>query len=207
MSPNATRNNLAFCLGHYSLLRGDNVRKLQLSDIYIEEWDNEASDHPCVVLHLQTRAGKTNKFAKLHQHGIMRAKEPIVCAHAALAADCFYRYHLQGDPFPDVSRTVSPATRGQQGLEPQVLRVQPETSTSRREQRDIPHFEIPETSEDEDEQQEAEDHQDSYTTELVQGDSRIDQSEADLWFNHQVVKGKSKSACSSSIIDWSSQCF
>ena len=73
------------------------------------------------IIMLQTREGKTNHFAKVQQHGIMRHVNVHTCAHSALALDFYYRYHIQFDPFPDVlampiPHTIAPAVRAAQSI-------------------------------------------------------------------------------------------
>lgn len=105
----------------------------------------------------------------------MRAKEVSVCAHAALAADFFYRYHIQKDTFPDVSLVNAPMERAQQILPPGVLGRPARGETANLDAQ----AGEPDTS-DVDEETSGDDEDDEVEPEAIQ------------WYNHQLVKGRNR---------------
>ena len=85
------RDALAHVIGIYALLRGDNQRMLELSDLHSLVWDGEgASDMTCVVMLL--REGKTNKEGKVQYAAFARNKNVFLCGVSLMALYFFARY-------------------------------------------------------------------------------------------------------------------
>ena len=111
------RNNLCFLISHSTLLRGDNIRRLELADLFCIKLANENNAeiltyivdksklYSRIVLniseqHLLIHSAKTIKDGEKNFTFSMRNKLPEFCALGALGFYFFYRWHLSGESFP-----------------------------------------------------------------------------------------------------------
>lgn len=88
--------------GFYTLARGENLRMVQLADIF-HEVDNESSaeaESPLAGLYILTDKSKTNKTGKKQTVGVIRHRDVEVCGVGALAFYLFERFHISNSPFP-----------------------------------------------------------------------------------------------------------
>ncbi|GAA5976970.1 hypothetical protein JCM10908_005696 [Rhodotorula pacifica] len=92
----ALRDRLAFCLAHYGLMRGDNVRKLELADLFSIQLEQEGPNGATAVV-LLLNHGKTNQTGRTEYAGFLRNKEVALCPVGALAIYLFARFHLSGE--------------------------------------------------------------------------------------------------------------
>jgi hypothetical protein len=101
--PVAIRNRLLFLLPHFSVCRGENVRSLQLPDLFYLKLDSEGYS-VCYAVVLIMSQGKRNQFGKKEFGAFIRNKNVLVCPMGALATFFFVRYHIQNVPFPTMWR-------------------------------------------------------------------------------------------------------
>ncbi|ETP36757.1 hypothetical protein F442_15373 [Phytophthora nicotianae P10297] len=99
-SGTSLRNLLAFLLSHYALMRGESVRMLELADLHSIPLEN-AGYNPCRALVMVMRQGKTNQVGRVEVGACMRHKNVRVCGHGMLAIYLFWRWHVDGEKFPD----------------------------------------------------------------------------------------------------------
>ncbi|OWZ10648.1 hypothetical protein PHMEG_00016466 [Phytophthora megakarya] len=64
------RGRAAFLISHYGLLRGENVRDLELADMFSQPLDKKGFQ-PCIALVLLIQHGKTNTYGKLQHCGFI----------------------------------------------------------------------------------------------------------------------------------------
>ncbi|POM81218.1 Hypothetical protein PHPALM_844 [Phytophthora palmivora] len=93
------RGRAAFLVSHYGLLRGENIRDLELADMFSQKLDGEGFQ-PSTALVLLIQHGKTNTYGKLQHVGFMRNKNVHVCPIGAIAFYLFERFHVDLEPFP-----------------------------------------------------------------------------------------------------------
>ncbi|OWZ17641.1 hypothetical protein PHMEG_0008395 [Phytophthora megakarya] len=96
---NDIRGRAAFLVSHYGLLRGENIRDLELADMFSQELDREMY-LTCIALVLLIQHGKTNTFGKLQHVGFIRNKDVHLCPVGAVAFYLFERFHVDSEPFP-----------------------------------------------------------------------------------------------------------
>ncbi|KAE8246728.1 hypothetical protein A4X13_0g5650 [Tilletia indica] len=96
----ALRDCVCFLLSHFALLRGDDLRPIELADIHHLDMRNEGpGDRFAVMLLLQH--GKTNKHGRVEFGSFMRNKDAAICPVAFLSIYLFSRFHVLGLPTPD----------------------------------------------------------------------------------------------------------
>jgi len=93
------RGRAAFLVSHFGLLRGENVRDLELADMFSQPLDKEGFQ-PCTAMVLLIQHGKTNTYGKLQHCGFMRNKNVHLCPIGAVAFYLFERFHVTLEPFP-----------------------------------------------------------------------------------------------------------
>lgn len=98
---NNLRGRACFLLSHYGLLRGENIRELELADMFSQPLGGEGFSE-CTALVLLIQHGKTNQYGKLQHVGYMRNKDVRVCPVGAAAMYLFERFHLDKECFPDL---------------------------------------------------------------------------------------------------------
>ena len=95
-----------FLIRHYTLLRGDNTRIMDLPDLITIELQKEGPT-PCHLLVLTCSKSKTNQFGKVEYAAAMRNKDVYMCPLSGLAFYLFYRWHLTGESFPSFTTRSS----------------------------------------------------------------------------------------------------
>jgi len=65
-------------LGHYMLTRGGNRREIEISDLFIFEFEGEGLTR-CMPLIFTTCAGKKNQHGQLETIDALQHKKPLVC--------------------------------------------------------------------------------------------------------------------------------
>jgi hypothetical protein len=82
--------------------RGDNVRSAELPDLFAVPLDDVPQQHECVMLLMER--SKTNQEGELEYAGMLRHKDAEKCPVQAIAFYFFYRFHMSGESFPDMSQ-------------------------------------------------------------------------------------------------------
>lgn len=80
------------------LLRGEDVRGLQLPDLFTIQMTEGPT--PCWPMIIMKSHGKTNQFGHIEYMGVMRHKEPLLCTVSQTAFYFFYRWNITGEPVP-----------------------------------------------------------------------------------------------------------
>lgn len=93
------RGRACYFLSHYGLLRGKNVRELELADMLAQPFDGEGFSE-CIALVLLIHHGKTNQNEKLQHVGYMRNKDVRVCPVGVVAVYLFERSHVDTECLP-----------------------------------------------------------------------------------------------------------
>jgi hypothetical protein len=106
MERNDIRGRACFLLSHYGLLRGENIRGLELADMFSQALDGEGFSES-IALVLLIQHGKTNQFGKMQHVGYMRNKEAKLCPVGAAAMYLFERFHVDNEPFPDMTTSAT----------------------------------------------------------------------------------------------------
>ena len=99
LTVNDLRGRAAFLVSHFGLLRGENVRDLELADMFSQELDKEGFQ-TCTALVLLIKHGKTNTFGKMQHMGFMRNKNVNLCSRRSCGI-VFLRaisYHIGASP-------------------------------------------------------------------------------------------------------------
>jgi hypothetical protein len=96
------RNRAMFLVSHFGLMRGDNIRKLELADMFSINFENEGVT-PCLALVLVLSHGKTNRFYKIEYAPMIRNKHVEICPIGSLALWFFERFHIQDEPPPNLT--------------------------------------------------------------------------------------------------------
>ncbi|KAE8189287.1 hypothetical protein A4X06_0g7249 [Tilletia controversa] len=94
------RDCVCFLLSHFALLRGDDLRPIELADIHHLEMRNEGLSD-CFAVMLLLRSGKTNKHGRVEFGSFIRNKDASICPVGFLAFYLFSRFHVVGLPAPD----------------------------------------------------------------------------------------------------------
>jgi hypothetical protein len=110
------RMRCCFAVSHFCLLRGDNLRSLELADMFTQDLEDEGISECRAVVFLM-RDGKTKQYGKLQHVGCLRNIDVLRCP-IGLLVTCFFqrfhvvgsialyffqRFHVFGEPFPDFS--------------------------------------------------------------------------------------------------------
>ncbi|MGH7974213.1 MAG: hypothetical protein ACREBR_01710, partial [bacterium] len=101
----ALRNRLAVCLCNNLALRGELCRRLELPDLFCIDLKNEGPQGECKALVAILGQGKTNQFGKIEFGAAMRNREVRLCLFGALAMWLFWRFEIEGEPYPDFSES------------------------------------------------------------------------------------------------------
>jgi len=96
------RNRLGYLLSEQGLIRGENVRDLELPDFFSITYENEGPKE-CNAMVIIKGRGKTNQYGKPLFSGYYRHKDVTLCAVSSAAFFLFLRYHICNEPFPDLS--------------------------------------------------------------------------------------------------------
>lgn len=87
-SSEGLRDGAMYLLSHYGMLRGHNVRDIELPDMWTMELEEEGHS-PCFPLVVTLLNGKTNHDGRLELAGMMRNKDYKRCVLGALAMYLF----------------------------------------------------------------------------------------------------------------------
>ena len=93
------RSWVALALSHYAVLRGESARGMELPDLHSIRLDNEGFSE-CHALVLVMRNGRTNHFGRIEMSACLRNKRVDICPWAAVGFYLFWRWHVEGEPFP-----------------------------------------------------------------------------------------------------------
>ncbi|KAL9931737.1 hypothetical protein V8E36_009305 [Tilletia maclaganii] len=86
-------------------MRGVNLRNLALSDLELGQLQEGIS--PAVFLVIKVNESKTNRTGRTDYTGALRHSESVLDPHFALALYLYQRWHVVGEPFPDLSSNKS----------------------------------------------------------------------------------------------------
>ncbi len=103
--PVAMRNRLMFLLAHFSVCRGENVRALQLADMFTLELEEEGYSF-CFTVALVMGQGKRNQYGRKEVGSFIRNKNVMICPMGALAIYFFVRFEIENYPFPSMWRNA-----------------------------------------------------------------------------------------------------
>ena len=101
--PVAIRNRLMFLLPHFTLCRGENVRQLQLPDLFYLKLDREGYS-VCHALVAVMSQGKRNQYGRKEVGSFVRNKDVALCPLGALALYFFVVFQIWNKPFPNLQR-------------------------------------------------------------------------------------------------------
>lgn len=97
---NNLRGRACFLLSHYGLMRGKNIRGLELVDMFSQLLDGEGFSESVVLVRL-IQHDKTHQYEKLQHVGYMRNRDMKVCLVGAAAKYPFDLFHTDKECFPD----------------------------------------------------------------------------------------------------------
>jgi hypothetical protein len=100
------RNLVTFSLSHYAILRGESARAMELPDMHCVRLENEGFGD-CYALVLVMRQGKMNQFGKIELSACLRNRDVAICPWGAVGFYFFWRWHLEGEPFPTFENSRS----------------------------------------------------------------------------------------------------
>jgi len=83
------------------LLRGENRRMMELADLASFFYSEKEGPTLCCCLVLAMTRHKTNHDGHKDLMGVMRHKDPLLCAQGALAMLLFFRWHIQKEEPPN----------------------------------------------------------------------------------------------------------
>jgi hypothetical protein len=95
----AFRNCLAVALTHFGIMRGENVREMELADLHMVDLENEGVN--CMAMVMIIKNGKTNQVNRMEVAACLRNKEVQICPVSTFAIYLFWRFHVENEPFPD----------------------------------------------------------------------------------------------------------
>lgn len=104
-TPAGLRNRAGFTVGHHGLMRGENIRGLELSDLHFVDLENEGPVENCLAVLCTLNQGKTNQVGRMEYAAFLRNKEADLCPVGGIAFYLFYRY---GSAFCFLSRFAGP---------------------------------------------------------------------------------------------------
>lgn len=84
------RNRLAFLLAHFGLLRGDNIRRMELCDLQSQILNNEGFSE-CAAVSIVMGSGKTNRYGRKEIAAFLRNKDVRLCPVGGLAIYMLHR--------------------------------------------------------------------------------------------------------------------
>ncbi|CEP09784.1 hypothetical protein [Parasitella parasitica] len=84
------RNANALLVSHYSLLRGESVRCLELADILLQELPKIGADSSYPIVTMIFNRSKTNQFNTVQSGAFMRNKNVAICPFMALSSHFFW---------------------------------------------------------------------------------------------------------------------
>ncbi|KAJ8537451.1 hypothetical protein ON010_g13147 [Phytophthora cinnamomi] len=87
-------------------MRGESARMLELADLHSILLENEGYS-PGRALVMVMRQGKTNQVGRIEFGACMRSKYVEICPHGLLGFYLFWRWHIDGEPFPDFTSSES----------------------------------------------------------------------------------------------------
>ena len=93
------RNYMGMCNMRSMALRGENLRAMELADMFLQNMTSEGEG--CMAIVWVLDHGKTNQFGKMEVGGSLRSKDPFWCAHGTLAQWLFFRFDISG-MFPNM---------------------------------------------------------------------------------------------------------
>ena len=102
------RDAAAFALSHALVLRGDNVRNVELSNVFVSPLDDEGPD--CMAMLVSVFKSKTNKIGSLDLSASLRHVDVLCCSHGWVALYLFARWNWNDDDeesFPNLNTSAS----------------------------------------------------------------------------------------------------
>ena len=144
----ALGHRLSWLMSYAGCLRGDSVRKLELSDLLTLHLEGEGST-PCNLMVLTLGQGKTNRFGKYDRTAIMRHREPNLCSQGALALYFVALWEVLEEDFPSFHRSsdffqikmIRPMSQGRRRLQPQESAAESDDDMDEDEDENAPDFE------------------------------------------------------------------
>ncbi|CEP12692.1 hypothetical protein [Parasitella parasitica] len=94
------RNDLAFLLSHYPLLRGESAGNLEFSDLQYIELSKVGTEGTYPAIVCLFNQGKTNRYNKTKTGACIRNKLVEICPFMAMAFHIFWRFHNNKESFP-----------------------------------------------------------------------------------------------------------
>jgi hypothetical protein len=99
--------------------RGDNLRSVQWSDLYVQELGIPGAEgEKLKLLCIYSDNGKTNKEGRVDEVGALRSKDARNCAIGALAMHFFIQFHVLKRTIPDFEPHFDSTSFGEWGERP-----------------------------------------------------------------------------------------
>lgn len=98
----ALRNRAMFLIQHYGVLRGQTARQFEFADLQHRKF-NVNFPTECLALVMIIKQSKTNHVNRTENIGVLRAKDPRVCAVGAIGLYLFSRFHCTPENFPSLT--------------------------------------------------------------------------------------------------------
>ncbi|CAN6611856.1 hypothetical protein TRVA0_005S00122 [Trichomonascus vanleenenianus] len=99
------RNRTQFFFCHNTLYRGDNSRRVDLSDLALFTVSHEAGQESSFqVVSCRSDQAKNNQYGRIHHAAVARNKEIEICLVSSLAMLLLWRFDLTSEGLPDFSR-------------------------------------------------------------------------------------------------------
>lgn len=97
-----SRDRLDLLIGHALMSRGESTQKLPPPDLFSMELQNEGPT-PCIAAMVIMDQGKINQFRRIEYGRFIRHREVELLSILALALYLFWRFHIVGEVFPDLT--------------------------------------------------------------------------------------------------------
>ena len=101
------RNRMIFLMQHFCIMRGEDIRNMELADLFGLNLPNESSVQECFALVTILRQGKTNQFNRIEYGSALRNANVNICPVGALALHLFWRFHVNNEVFPDMTNNLA----------------------------------------------------------------------------------------------------
>jgi hypothetical protein len=99
------RDAAAFALSHALVLRGDNIRNIELSNVFVSQLQDEGPQ--CMAMLASVFKSKTNKVGNMDLSASIRHRDVLCCSHGWIALYLFARWNDDDEPFPDFTNNAS----------------------------------------------------------------------------------------------------
>lgn len=103
-----TRNAVDHTAAYVMLLRGNNMRPMEISDLFCRPVQTAMrSITPMMAVCALSNQGKTNQYGRVDVHACVQHRFVHRDFHTMLALNFYQRFHVKKEPFPDLSNRRS----------------------------------------------------------------------------------------------------